>query len=736
MLCGVIWCYLVGKKFKKSKEKKMKVEPRHNFFDDGWQIKYAKPPKKEEPKYGKIRLSSGPARINFNGHKGGFSGTKSWSVSVMASVVSGVKDKGRASAFAEYIERPEECICAVGDPNAAKKFKEIENKLLSENPKRVTQRRLIIPVPVEFLTNADENLQKFAGRFGKKYFDVCATWNMALHAGGGDMKNPHIHVIYAPVDANMKNIRDLSKSNYMFLQGFKKDVGSFFERELGIEIRNIDKNQSRKRAPKWVAQAYKRAEQANDGGKVMRDYAERYPIFAEYLDERKRKKVLQEYNDLKGKEKEFNQKYNSFALKTKSIFEKITGKEEQQIKAKVQEIKREVKEAMDLEPLKNINVARLAERLGFERDKYDRKAYRRGDLKVGIDATGRFNSFNDTNLHGKGAIDFVMKAENKDFKQAIEFLSNEYACYDYKPEKPSFQPEKEQEKKILEMPTRTKDESAMKHGIGYLADRNLNLKEIKDLAERRQLYFDDKTNIVFVCRDAFGNTTGAEIKNKDFKGMAKGTDRDKGAFSIEQGEPKTIILTESAIDAMSYKDFKKPANAVIISTGGVMPHTTTFIEEVIKKYDIQNIKIGYDADEAGQKAANALKVELQKNFTDIEVEIEKPAGKDWNEDLKSKAKEIGRSEIALVKAENNNIKITLEDIGIDEIMLHRIRNARFYFPEIRADKGVLIIDDTHENRKQIHSMLSDDINIAVASARKNRKNKDFSREKDKDIGRE
>lgn len=283
----------------------MKNEPLHNFFTPSWKEKYTPAPKKDESK---IRIGSGSARKNFSGRKGGFSGTKSWSVSVMASVVGGVKDKGRASAFAEYIERKEECLCAAGDPEAKKKFAELEKKLLSDNPKRVTQRRLIVPVPKEWLKNPDKLTEKFAAEFGKKYFDMCATYNFALHAGGEDLKNPHIHIIFSPIDANMKNIRDLSKSNYKFLPAFKADVGAFIKQELGIEIRTVNKGEARKRFPEWVAQVFKRAEQAEfagDSGKMMKEYAERYPIMAEYLQEKRCKTLLKDINDLKSQGEDF-----------------------------------------------------------------------------------------------------------------------------------------------------------------------------------------------------------------------------------------------------------------------------------------------------------------------------------------------------------------------------------------------------------------------------------------------
>jgi hypothetical protein len=259
----------------------------------------------------------------------------------MASVVSGIKDRGRAAAFASYIERKEECICAVGDKEAKQKFNELEKKLLSENPKRVLQRRLIVPVPTEFLNNPDKLMQKFAEQFGKKYFEPCSTYNFALHAGGKDMKNPHIHIIFSPIDINGKNIRDLSKSNYMFLDAFKKDVGQFLHNELGVEIRTIDKKQARKRYPRWVAEAAKRAEKAElngDGGALKREYMQRYPIFCEFLKEKERKKELKEFNELKSEEKKFKLKFKNFAEKTKKVFDKITGSEEAEIKNKVKEI--------------------------------------------------------------------------------------------------------------------------------------------------------------------------------------------------------------------------------------------------------------------------------------------------------------------------------------------------------------------------------------------------------------
>ena len=624
----------------------MKNEPKHNFSLPDWKEKYTRPPKKENQN---IRISAGPARGHFSSHSGGFGGNRTWSVSVMASAVSGVKDKGRAAAFAEYIERPEECLSAAGDPEAKRKFAEIENKLLSENPKRVTQRRLIVPVPTEFLKNPDKNMQKFAAEFVKKYFEPCAVWNMALHAGGEDLKNPHIHIIYSPVDIAGKNIRDYNQKT--FLEDVKKDVGIFITRELGIPavVKEYKKNKAKgaiKHYPKWIANAYKRAEAAElagDGGAMKKDYAARYPVFREYLDERGRKKAEKKINDLESREKVLSKQFAAFADKNKKIFDKINGAEEAEIKNKIAKIKQKVKKAMDLEPLKNIDVADLAEKLGFERDSKDKKAYRRGDIKVSIDEkAGKFNSFTNPDVKGRGSIDFVMANENKSFKGAIEFLSAEYNVSSSKPAKPAFfQPvkqeiPKEPEKKILELPAKAENTEKLKTYL--VGKRKIHIKIVEKLLNNNFIYQDKAGNVVFVSRDMADKPAGAELKSENFKGLVKGSSRDTGAFQMRTSGSgdKKLVITESAIDAISYFSQKIPVNSTIISTSGVMPHTTKFVDDYIQKQDIKKVIIAYDNDNAGRTNAESLKTDLKTKYPDLSVEIERSKGKDWNEDLQNR----------------------------------------------------------------------------------------------------
>lgn len=598
--------------------------------------KYTKRPRTEKIKsYG---IKGIPLNLFSNSHSKNYN----WKISILAKNIGGVANKGRSGKFVDYIRREAESLINVGDIDAKRRFNELDDKLLSRRKNSVIQRRLIIPVPSEFLKNKDKLMEKFGQQMQDKYFGACYTWTASLHAGGKDFKNPHIHIIYSNCDNNLRNIREFHDKD--FLDSFKKDVGIFINRELGIKCEvGLPKTKKEfgikggKHYPQWVIGTFKKYE---NNPEKLKEYCDKYSILQDYMDYLKDKEQIKNIVELEKKEQGIKQRFSGFVKENQKTFEKITGKEEVEIKNKVAKIKQEVKEAMDLKILKDIDVVELAERLGFEQDKTDKKAYRRGNVKVSIDpATGRFNSFNFPGVKGRGAIDFVMTTENKDFKGAIQFLSGEYAGYNYKVEKSfSFQPEikkPEQEKKILEMPPRSKNEDVLKKGINYLLEeRKIGGKIVNELTKEKKIYVDNNSNIVFACKDIDGNNTGAEIKNVNFKGMAKGTDRNKGAFYIYQTEPKTLILTESAIDAISYKNLKNPANSIIASTGGVMPHTNQFIDDVVVKYGCKEVKIGYDNDEAGQKAALNLKADIESKYPELKVEIERSKGKDWNEDLK------------------------------------------------------------------------------------------------------
>jgi DNA primase len=335
--------------------------------------------------------------------------------------------------------------------------------------------------------------------------------------------------------------------------------------------------------------------------------------------------------------------------------------------------------SLDLEKIRNVDIIDLAERLGFERDKYDKKEYRRDDIKVSIDdKRGRFNSFT-SDVHGAGAIDFVMKTENLSFQQAAQMIADMYAIpnvennafsiqrdqnqskspkensnniiKDYKKE--TEKAKQEPDEKILIMPEKADTDKEIKE---YLTkERAIDPKVVNALISKGYIYQEKQhNNVVFIAKDTNGKTTGAEIKGTDpsvkFKGMAKGSDKNAGAFTLKLNNSKeSLVLTESALDAISYCSLNKTENATVISTSGLSPAITPAISNIIEKDNIKNVKIAYDKDKPGQEAAEKLKDALQEKYNDINIEIKTPEkGKDWNENLQ-------------LETQKPQIKITIDD---------------------------------------------------------------------------
>jgi hypothetical protein len=295
-------------------------------------------------------------------------------------------------------------------------------------------------------------------------------------------------------------------------------------------------------------------------------------------------------------------------------------------------------EKINLDSIRQLDLINLALSTGFYRDKTDKKVYRRDSLKVHIDdKTLRFNSFTDPNVHGIGAIDFIMKTENMNFKSAVEYLSKQTA--NAKPltffptGKEKTAKFKNDERKLI-MPSKDADN---KKAFNYLLlERKIDKDILGRLFNLGKIYQDIKGNAVFVCSDISGKHTGSELKSKNFKGMCLGSNRLAGSFYIKSKSPiKNIVITESAIDCLSYAVIKKSSNTIYISTAGVISYPTEFIKSCLKKYPIEKIIIGYDCDIPGQNFARNLKLSLEKEFNGV-IEIEKPAKKDWNDDLQYK----------------------------------------------------------------------------------------------------
>jgi len=144
----------------------------------------------------------------------------------------------------------------------------------------------------------------------------------------------------------------------------------------------------------------------------------------------------------------------------------------------------------------------------------------------------------------------------------------------------------------------------------------------------------DFNNIGFPYYNAFGDTVGFELRNKQFKHVIKGTDRSVGIWhSNLPSTLENVILTESPLDALSYHQLKGKENSLYVSFGGtVAAAQLVTVKSIITAVNtVPNFKIvsAVDNDEMGKIYTQKFKEVFPEKIVE-----DYPRLNDYNEDLK------------------------------------------------------------------------------------------------------
>jgi hypothetical protein len=152
-----------------------------------------------------------------------------------------------------------------------------------------------------------------------------------------------------------------------------------------------------------------------------------------------------------------------------------------------------------------------------------------------------------------------------------------------------------------------------------------------------RIYTDKYNNAVFPHHDRHG-VCGFEIRNFKFKGFAKGGE--KGLwFSNAQPGDAALVITESAIDALSYHALHAPETTRYFSIAGEMnPVQRDLLAGAMNKLpEGGTVIIATDNDPGGQKLALSIREIAQSaGRDDLGVIEHQPDedGQDWNDVLK------------------------------------------------------------------------------------------------------
>ena len=280
-----------------------------------------------------------------------------------------------------------------------------------------------------------------------------------------------------------------------------------------------------------------------------------------------------------------------------------------------------------LDRMRAIPLETVAIALGYRRDPTDRARFKHAGSTISITGARFFDHKRATG--GGGAIDLVIHATGCRFPDALRFLR------DHVPDHPVRTHTGEH--RHLRLPL---DTPSAWTGVrdALVRDRALPHAVLDTWKACGMIRADHRHNAVFICQNATGQISGAELLGTrrranapTFKGMAPGSRKARGGFHIHctTATPRTVILTESAIDALSARclgiDPTPGTATVIVSTAGV----TTTVPAWIEHWKPDTIACAYDADTTGDLAARRLA------RADPRVIRLRPVGaKDWNDILR------------------------------------------------------------------------------------------------------
>lgn len=369
---------------------------------------------------------------------------------------------------------------------------------------------------------------------------------------------------------------------------------------------------------------------------------------------------------------------------------------------------------------KEVSIAQVAEAIGFKFDKTKGKTqpvYKREDAngnKEEIVIKNPNDNLNqhyfDRNYKGGDVVNFIKnhlnefqnltRNTNNDFVK-INMVLSHFAKIPYTPK--------------LETYTQTKSEKELQkdryneitpkiENLQYLIkERKLDQSTIERFLPFIKLIQDNQSkgnyvNIAFPYQNSKSQEpANYEIRNHGYKGMAAGGDKETSTWIATNAENKAlvknVILSESAIDAMSFyelkKNYYKLANSAFISVGGYVSKGQ--VQDVINQFPNARINTAFDNDKNGRLydiityavAIGKNDIRISKNENDYQFKwdnksvtipanelslnrfkeesglkhrfgtVFKPSGeaKDFNEQL-----QIQKNELSLSKSESKSIK--------------------------------------------------------------------------------
>ncbi len=277
---------------------------------------------------------------------------------------------------------------------------------------------------------------------------------------------------------------------------------------------------------------------------------------------------------------------------------------------------------MDIEQLRQLDVAAVCSLLGLERDTTDHKQFKTDGFRIAVDGLKWFD--HEAKRGGGGAIDLIMHVKQLVFKEAVRYLGGVIDSLPNPATSRVLTGTKAPNKKPTTPPK--VDNSKLSLVTAYLTNkRHLNANLVQWCIDRGMIYADSRANCVFRYGVHGSELLGTgSVQWRAFYGV-----KDSG-FILPAKNAQFIAVLESAIDALSFRQLF--SDSITVSIAGDGNHRIINQAVEIAKAKGLIILSAFDNDKGGDIANKAL-CECA-NWHGVDIQQRRPQhGKDWNENL-------------------------------------------------------------------------------------------------------
>ena len=238
-------------------------------------------------------------------------------------------------------------------------------------------------------------------------------------------------------------------------------------------------------------------------------------------------------------------------------------------------------------------------------------------------------------LGGHGILDYLMKAENMPFCEAVEAATGATLTIAPRPRHETGQGQP----KMLVLPEKTGIPLRL---YDYLCKkRSIDSDIVHTLIQEEKLYEDRRGNVVFIGHDALGAARFASLRgtHSDFRGDCAGSDKRYGFNTVTNAPSESLYIFESPIDLLShatlanmeYGDKTAWEYDRRLSLAGIGDTALPFFLNQHKA--VKKLVFCLDNDAPGRGAAAIMAQKYaDKGYT---TRIQQPTNKDFNEDLQA-----------------------------------------------------------------------------------------------------